>query len=533
MRPRLAASIVVLVAVVVWLPSVRNGFAYDDHVVIRLNDRLHDLSRAHLIFAQSYWPDASLGLYRPIASLSYAVDWAISGGQPLWFHIMNVVWNAAASLLVFALLLAFVPATAALIGALIFAVHPVHVEAVANIVGRAELMAAAFSIAALLLWLDARTATLSARRITAVAACYALSMMSKESAVMLPALIALADAARGTLRPDNLLAWLRTHARSFIVLAATGVAFIVARTLVLQELGPQRVDPTLDVASAFDDRVRTALQAWPHIIRLLVYPRTLLSDYGPRIIMPALSLNLLSLIGGVILVTLVAGGIWAWLRGRGRIAFVLLFLPVALLPVSNLIIPIGVLVAERALYLPSLAAAAAAAFAAAHFAADRRTRAATLAVALVVVALFTARTIDRIPTWRSTQTVFDALIRDRPDSFRANWHAARAAANRNDTAAALQHYANTLNLWPYRHNVVIEAASYAANNGDLPFARTITDFALQRWPEDVDALRLRAAIALDLADTTTARQLVQRGLSRAPGDTVLLRMRAAIQEPLP
>jgi hypothetical protein len=529
MKPRVAALIVLAVAVAVWLPSLRNGFAYDDHVVIRLNERLHDLSRAHLIFAQSYWPDTSLGLYRPLASFTFAIDWAIGSGTALWFHIMNVVWNAAACVLLFALLLQFIPVGAALLGALVFAVHPVHVEAVANVVGRSELMAAVFCLAAMLLWVDREEdEKLSTRRLAAIAVLYLCAMMSKESAIMLPVLCALADAARNRLRPDTFLAWVRRHVPAIVVLGVTSVLFLALRTLVLGELGPQRVDPTLDVASATGDRIRTALQGWPHVIRLLVYPRTLLSDYGPRILMPAMTWTPLSLLGAVIFLAMVVGGLVAWARGRGLLAFVLLFLPISLLPVSNLIVPIGVIVAERALYLPSLAFAAGAAFAAAYVW-EQRARAAMIALTALVAVLFTIRTLDRIPTWRSTGAVFQALRTDRPDSFRAAWHAARVAANREDVPTALQWYAYTLNLWPYRHNVVIEAASYAANNGDLAFAQRITDYALQRWPDDVDVLRLRAGVALDLADTVTARTMIARGLAREPQDSLLRSMQAALQ----
>ena len=529
MKPRVAALLLFAVAVAVYLPSLRNGFAYDDHVVIRLNERLHDLARVHRIFAESYWPDATLGLYRPLASLTFAIDWAIGSGGALWFHIMNIVWNTAASLLVFALLVQLIPVGAALLGALVFAVHPVHVEAVANVVGRSELMAAVFCFAAMAVWLDrGADEPLSPRRLAAVTVLYVCAMLSKESAIMLPTLLALADVARGTLRPDTLMAWVRRHVPAIVVLGVASVLFLVVRTVVLGELGPQKVDPTLDVASDPGDRIRTALQGWPHVIRLLVYPRTLLSDYGPRILMPAMRLNTLSLLGGIIFIGMVGGGIYAWVRGRGRLAFVLLFLPLSLLPVSNLLLPIGVIVAERALYLPSIAFAAAVAFAAAHVWSEQRARNGMIVLSLLVALLFTARSLDRIPTWRSTDQVFHALRTDRPDSFRAAWHAARVAANREDVPAALQWYGYTLTLWPYRHNIVIEAASYAAQHGDLPFAQRISDFALSRWPNDVDLLRLRASVALDLADTTTARTMMLRGLERAPQDSVLRQMQAVL-----
>jgi protein O-mannosyl-transferase len=519
---------VFIVAAAMYVPSLWNGFAYDDHAIIRLDDRVHDLGSVGRLLTEPYWRDSDLGLYRPLASISYALDWAVSGDSAAWFHAINILWNAAVCVLVFALLAAFVPLAPAAAGALIFAVHPVHVEAVANIVGRAEVMAAFFVLLAMVLWSRMPADTrVEPRRLAVLALCYALALLSKESAIMLPALLALVDVARGTLRPDSAGDWLRRHARVIGVLGVVAVVYLLVRTAVIGELGPGRVDPALDLADYSGARILTALQGWPFIMRLLLFPRVLLSDYGPRVIMPTTSWTPAAVLGGIILGGLVAGGVVAWLRGRGRLAFALLFLPVAFLPVSNLIIPIGVIVAERALYLPSLALAAGVAFAAAAVPSRPVPRLAFGTALLIAVVLFAARSAVRIPEWRSTASVFAALRRDRPDSFRAQWHNARVAANQEDMPLALSRYAQALNTWPYRRNVVVEAANVAASAGDLEFARTIADHGLTQWPDNVILLRLRAGIALDQADTATAVRILERGLTLAPDDSVMRLMRDA------
>jgi protein O-mannosyl-transferase len=517
--------VVLAAAVGLYALSLGNGFAYDDHVIIRLDERVRELAHIHRLLTEPYWRDAGMGLYRPLASLSYALDWQIVGDSAAWFHAVNVLWNAAVCVLVYLILAQLGPAPAALAGALVFTAHPLHVETVANVVGRAEAMAAFFVFAAMLVWLRTAGGTrLSPARMSAVAGLYGLALLSKESAVMLPALLALIDAGRGILTPANAGDWLRRHAAAFAVMALVAAGYLVGRMAVLGEVGPGIVDPALDVTDSAGERVLTALQAWPFIIRLLFYPRVLLSDYGPQIIMPATSWNALNLSGAFILTALVAGGVAAWYRGHGRFALVLLFLPVALLPVSNLIIPIGVIVAERALYLPSFALAAATALAFATLPAARRTQQlATVALGLVLF-LFGARTLMRIPEWKSTATVFEALRRDRPDSFRAKWHEARVAVMENRPQHAVTLYAEALNMWPYRRRVVVEAANYGARAGDLPFAQQVAEHGLRRWPDDVDLLRLRAGLALDAGDTAAARPFVERGLQTAPRDSVLLLM---------
>src|SRR5690606_29986906 len=128
------------VALAAYAPSLGNGFAYDDVPVILLDSRVHSLGNLAAILGQPYWPAGGqeLAIWRPLTTLSFAVDWALSSGAPLWFHLTNVLWHAAACGLAFLLLSALFTTPAALAGALIFAVHPVHAEAVANVVGRAE-----------------------------------------------------------------------------------------------------------------------------------------------------------------------------------------------------------------------------------------------------------------------------------------------------------------------------------------------------------------------------------------------------------
>lgn len=150
-----AAMLVCLAAIAVYALSVRSGFAYDDVPLILLDPRVHSLGNLPAILTQPYWPvgGQELSIWRPLTTLSFAADWAVSGGAPAWFHLSNVLWHAAACILVLCLLHELFAAPAALAGALLFAVHPVHVEAVANVVGRGDVISAVFALAACLLWI--------------------------------------------------------------------------------------------------------------------------------------------------------------------------------------------------------------------------------------------------------------------------------------------------------------------------------------------------------------------------------------------
>lgn len=513
---------VALVAIVVYLPSIFNGFAYDDIAVLQNDARIHTLKNLAKVFAQPYWADRGreFAIYRPLTSFSFAIDWFVSREYPMWFHIVNVLWHAGACVLLLLVLAELFPPVAALAGALLFAVHPVHVEAVATVVGRAEVMSAAFSFAAALLWLRGGE-RLRPRTALAVAALYALAMLAKESAAALPAVLVLLDAARGewSLRPASLAAYLRRRGPALLLLAVALAGELAARQAVVGRMGPAIVDPIFDVAASGADRVRTALSAWPVFLRLLFFPRVLLADYAPRISMPALHWTAGAIAGAVLLAGCVVGGIVALARGRGRAALGLLWFPVAILPVSNLLFPTGIFIAERTLYVPSVAlsigfAGLTALALRAHWGADWRVLAAAAAPLMLVL---TARTVVREPEWRNTVTIFAALDRDAPEAFRVQWDLARRARRKGNKLDAATHFARALELWPSRMALVVEAGQNAVELGWTDYARALAAMAQSRWPHDPSVRRLVAAAAKGRPGRSSRPRMAAPSGPRPPG----------------
>lgn len=520
------ALAVAMMALLLFAPGLLGGFAYDDVPIVVGDPRIRSLANLPAILTGGYWQSADLALYRPVTTLSFAIDWSLAPGSAAWFHFTNVLLHAGTSVLVYLLIARIFGAAAALAGGLLFAAHPVHVEAVANIVGRAELLSALFFTGCCLLWSrpdDER------RGPVAPAILFVLAILSKESAIMLPVALILLDAATGRLRPDNLRDYVRRNRTAIGVLAAVAIAYVAMRLVVLGTLTPARVDPLLQVATSTGARISTALQAWPVWARLLFFPDRLLADYGPGIIEPAGGLSSGAIAGAAIAAGLTAAGLVSLARGRGRLALVLLWFPITILPVSNLVVPIGVLVAERTLYLPSISVsfALAAVAAAPAFATRRAFRLGTAAVT-TALALFAIRVVARIPDWRSTDSVMQALVRDQADSYRGHWHLARMARERDDVTAAIAQYDTAVVLWPHRRNLLIEAAGYAATRGRLPRAAVLAALAVQQWPADLDVQRMQAGVALDMGDLATAERAVGAGLDIDPDDAVLRSMAAAL-----
>lgn len=391
-----------LCAAVVYFGALWNQFALDDNQIVAYNALVRRFSGLWLGFASPYWPrEIGGGMYRPLTLASYTFDWQL-GGAAWWFHAVNIVWHAGATVAIAWLARRWSGDRAALAAGLLFAVHPVHVEAVANVVGRAEIMATLFAIFAVY-------AALSQDHVWWSAAAFAAGLLSKENAVVVPILIALGWVL-GFARP-------RPSRRRMVAYVATwlavGTLYVVARASVLhQDVVVDRAAPVFYGASLVAVRL-TAVAAFADVARLLVFPWKLRADYSPAertlVTTPLDSRFVL----GLLCVAAWAWLIWfAWRRGRRVEAFGLGWIGIAFFPVSNLAVQVGVLVAERTLYFPS-AGLALAVGAWLQGLEPRR-------LAWVLSGLVAAggvRTAARVPVWRDQGTVVRSELRDSPRSF--------------------------------------------------------------------------------------------------------------------
>lgn len=438
MRPSRLALIVAGCAVVVYLGSLSNEFALDDNPVVRFNSLVLSISGVWRGFVSPYWPpDLGGGMYRPLPLASYALDWRL--GWPAWFHAVNVMWHAGASVTVTILARRWVGETGALAAGLVFAVHPVHVEAVANLVGRTELMAAAFSVLAVY-------AAVARDSIGGCAAALAAGLLSKENAAVVPALIVCAWVV-GLERPSR-----RRIVQYCVSWVAVGAVYAAVRWAVLRhESAFVNGAPIFLGASPLEIRL-TAVAAFADFARLLVLPLHLRVDYSPaERTLVTTPLDGRFLVGVLCLVAWMGLLVLAWRRGWKVEAFGLGWIGVALLPVANLVYPAGVLVAERTLYLPSVGLALAVGSALDRVAGGAGAPGAAgaagalelrrLAWVLVPVALAAGvRTALRVPVWRDDRQVVRSELRDSPRSYAGPAHMVALFLNAHQPALALEEF---------------------------------------------------------------------------------------------
>jgi hypothetical protein len=463
-RVRRAALVACLViALLVYMNALAHGFVLDDRGVIIRNPLVTTPATAWRAFALPYWPDTvGGGQYRPLGILSFALDWHLSGGDPRWFHAMNVLWHAAATLLVGWLAFELLAPVAAGIAAILFAVHPVHVEAVSNVVGRLEPMATALVLAGLL----------THRRSNPFApAFFALALLSKESAIVL---LALAVANDVVVERDWRAA---LRSRRWLYAGYGGVALAYTATIVAVFHDRAFRAPARALAGAdVIQRLEIVSRVVPHYVRLLIAPAELSASYAPNVISPASGFSMATAVGLAIAV-LFAFALAVVLRRRRWpvMAFSLIWVPLALAPVSNLLFSSGVVLAERTLYLASVGVCLAAGAAAERFLVSQWMMVAA-ATASVVLA-FGIRTWTRTPTWRDDRTYLLTLLADHPEAYDAHLAAARVLNGANSLEQADRELAIARHLFPRDSVVFLEAADVAQRRQRLELAAALRDSA--------------------------------------------------------
>src|ERR1043166_2469968 len=150
--------IVGLAAGIVYLNSLANGFVFDGLIAFVQNPLVHQPRFLFHAFTTDYWRGTSVDLlYRPLTVFSWGINNLLHGMRPFGFHLGNVVLHVLVSLTVFRLVnQLFQNLRLALVTGVVFALHPIHTEAVASIVGRAELLMSLFALLALHFYLQAK-----------------------------------------------------------------------------------------------------------------------------------------------------------------------------------------------------------------------------------------------------------------------------------------------------------------------------------------------------------------------------------------
>jgi len=483
------------VAVGVYANSLPNDFVYDDRTIVVEDERTHSLSRIGKLFSGGYWAITDRPLYRPITLLSFAINHAATGLDAQAYRAVNLVLHALTCVAVYRLvLLLFGQFWPAMVAGAVFAVHPIHVEAVVPIVGRSELLAGLGVVVALGLYVG--DAARDVRRITWRYAVVLLltwaTMLCKESAIVLIGMVVVFDVWRrwcvpvdertgtwfgylagrcsgryvGMLLAIVIVLWMRQY--------AVGAAFSGGTRFSLVD------NPLVD--ETWSARLLTGLVLLGKYAHLLITGHPLCCDYSHNAIPVARSLTW-PVAGGLICLVVLVVGVVVSLCRRREAALAIVWFAVSYAPAANVLVLIGTLFAERLTYLPSVSVAIAWGLVLPGSVESLWRRgprgirgiAVGLAVAATVgLVAYGALTVRRNRVWRDHESLFRDALAKQPESARCQFNMGAWYVSHGDLESGIAHLRRAVDI-----------------GGEYYLARTRLAscyLRLSRWQEAADVL---------------------------------------------
>jgi len=405
--PRLGWLSLLLLALAAWARTVHGGWVNVDTPWLVVDNPILSSGDPHWIAAilgdMSQGTRLVLGAeYLPVRDLSVLLDFALFGPRWAWHHLHSLAWYLGACLLFLRLCRRLLDdATVAWLAAAIFALHPVHLESVAWLASRKDVLALFFFLLAVLLWLQARG---RAWATGAAVLAYALAVWSKNTAIVLPLVLVLISLLHLRERASSPRWWLQWLPFGAVTLMALGVSLALGQQV---SMYAEVRGGSTAAALLLETRVvlrYLGLVAWPAQLSL-VYPEPVpLPWTHPASLVAA----------GLVLASLVAVPLLA--RRRPLAALGIAWFYATLLPVSQLV-PIQNLMADRYLLLPL----AGCCMVAADLAKGSRGRLRQLLVGAGALAclLLGASTVRQAATWHSSVALWSRALERAPDDSAA------------------------------------------------------------------------------------------------------------------
>ncbi len=521
LRVSALAVLLAVAAGAIYLNAMDAPFVLDDIAAVTENRGASWPLEFEGIFGKNYWGNRegyeNLTIYRPLATLTFALTDCIANGEdPSTHRVVNVALHSLCTVLVFLLALSLLKshrspltAPAAFSAALLFALHPVHTEAVIGIVNRAELLAALFVLLGSLIYLSGvrGSRALGWRHRGLLWAVFVLALLSKENGFTLVGVVVAVDLVRVAGHRRETGSW-RNFAwdwRTYAGLAVVFGGYMVLRGAVLSGLlaGDLSGADNPMVDAGFMGRWLTPFKVFFWYLRLLVAPVYLTVDYSLNHL-PAVDslLDFEAWAGLLLFVGALASVVTcAWQSGRDVharvVAISLLAFFATYSVVSNLAFLSTIIMAERLVYLPSaffLIAVAAAAWNAMSNYGGKVLRIAGIGTLALVCGLYGWRTLARNGDWESARSLYVAAVEVAPNSAKTRHLLARELyrAGRYDEANA--HFAAAVAIDSSNFVARTNYARTLAKSGDFDGALGELRTALTHSPGYRPALNLVCAI---------------------------------------
>jgi hypothetical protein len=469
-----------LLAISIYLPSFTSGFTLDDVPIIRDNENIKSLDKIPKIWTSHYWSgklDANdTGLYRPLTLTTYNLQYAMHGENGAPFHILNILLHALVCLVLMKfILLVFKDPILMTVSGVLFALHPIHTEAVCGIVGRAELLAGLFILTAGISYHHWRK---TGKWIWMWWLCLSTfaAITSKEHGFMLPAILFLQELYYAYTWKN--FSWSEKRKwMGFALVTLLSILLFVYRSTIT---GPP-VAHELWTGVSTADRMATAIKIAGEYVVLHVFPLTLSADYWKGEAPIVSWANGLVWINFLLLLVLLGSG-WLWRKKFPIIAWGIFFFFLTLVPVSNLFFAAGFIKAERILYIPSLGLITAMSAGIAAGMQKSKWKWVTIVATAVFIMFFCIRTWIRNYDWKDNYALAAATLKTAPDSPRMNNMMGLEMRAQGRKEEALKYFQTAVQLNPNHVPALVNLGTEYRNNNQLTEAATTLEHALALDP---------------------------------------------------
>jgi protein O-mannosyl-transferase len=489
------------VALVVYAPALANGYALDDTPILA-NPLLHAWHTLPAALTSPWWYLTD-HLYRPLTLLCLGVEYLVGGHAPLVPHAVNVLLHAAIAILLRRVFIRFVAPVPALAGALLFAVLPVHAQAVATVVGQAELLSA-LALVGMLLVVVTTERPPKAGRLGAVVLLAAAALAAKEGGVMAPVLVL---AAAWTL-PGQ-----RPYATRWATAALAGVCILLAaRVTVLGTFAGDSANPVFRGVSIWRQWA-IALAMLPRAAAMLTLPVPPAIDYVPtlaEIQHPAWT----PIVVGALLLGVALFAFWRHVAHPTATTLAVVIAAALAAPSANLFFASGVVLDARTLYAPSIGTALILGLVLGVLARHApRATPALFATFGIVAAVMTFREAS---VWRDDLTFLATMRAREPDDYRAYLHMAELARLAGRPAEEVTDYRAAIARYAAEPEMLTDAATVALQLHDTTTAVRWLRLAVAASPRAARARTRLYGVWCARGDVTAARQLLRDGLRLEP-----------------
>jgi len=392
---------IIFAGIIIYANGLQGPFIFDDELLVKENEYIRDLSLFPKYFTTGVFAGAARQsvYYRPLQTLSYAIDHLFWKQNPLGYHISSVIIHLCMALSIFWFVkLIYDNRLMAWIAAIFFVVHPIHTEAVTYISGRSDPLAAVFLILAFIFY-KKESAKKSIVFLTLCVLAYTCSLLSREASIIFPLLVL---AYHYSLKE-------KIPVRGFSAILFVSATYFVVRTCILSHLLAAPAPPAISLAG----RLPGVFVAIFNYTRLVLIPLNLHMEYGQVLF----SFTDYKVILGLLICVLTAA-LFLKKRNDPLISFSLLWLVVTLLPVMNLF-PVGTFMAEHWLYLPSVGLFLLLARSITSLYQKERLRVYALAIAAGLLVFYAIITVKQNSYWGDKVFFFERTLRFSPKSARA------------------------------------------------------------------------------------------------------------------